>query len=200
MTYTVKEMFVTLQGEGVHSGRKALFIRFTGCNLWSGREADRATAVCQFCDTDFIGGKKYPDALALTEHAKSLMDSGFVVLTGGEPGLQVNAALIDELHARGFVVAIETNGTVALPSSIDWVCLSPKAGTVIAINKCDEIKIVYPQAVAPETYDGITASHRWVSPMDGPDLYANTVAAIAFCFANPDWRLNSQSHKQWGIA
>ena len=213
MSYAVKEMFLTLQGEGRQAGRRAVFMRFAGCNLWSGREADKATAQCTFCDTDFVGidgdgGGRYADAAALAEAAATLWAEGieveggqpFVVLTGGEPLLQVDRVLIDTLHARSFEVAVETNGTLPAPPGLDWICVSPKAGTEIAQRSGDELKLVWPQPGLD-----VRAMERWafrhflVSPMDGPDLHAAEAAAIAFVLANPRWRLSTQTHKAMGI-
>ncbi|HWK46405.1 MAG TPA: 7-carboxy-7-deazaguanine synthase [Stellaceae bacterium] len=210
MSYTVKEIFHTLQGEGANSGRAAVFCRFTGCNLWSGREADRATATCQFCDTDFVGtngpgGGRFVSAGALADRVAATWaaDHGprLVICTGGEPLLQLDAPLIEALHARDFEIAIETNGTIAPPAGIDWICVSPKAGTELAIHAGDELKLVYPQAgLDPASLEGLAFRHRFIQPMDGPEQAANTRAAIAFCLANPAWRLGLQSHKLIGIA
>ena len=206
--YAVKEIFYTLQGEGAHAGRAAVFCRFAGCNLWSGREQDRATADCQFCDTDFVGvdgegGGKFATADALADAcAKVAGDAGatFIVLTGGEPMLQVDDALIDALHARGFTIAIETNGTLPVPRAIDWICVSPKAGTDLQQRSGDELKLVFPQAdLDPETVTGLAFTHRYLQPMDGPDAKANTDRAIAYCKAHPGWRLSLQTHKLLGI-
>ena len=207
MSYTVKELFLTAQGEGVNIGRTAVFIRFTGCNLWSGREADRASAVCRFCDTDFIGGTRFPTAATLADAALALWpapcppgDPRFAVLTGGEPLLQVDAALIEALRARGFTLAVETNGTQAMPAPLDWVCVSPKAGAPLVLAQADELKLVHPQDGAePERFVDFPATHRWLSPMDGPDLRENTRRAAAYCLAHPAWRLAIQAHKTWGI-
>ncbi len=204
MAYTVHEMFLTAQGEGANLGRVAVFIRFAGCNLWSGREEDRATAVCRFCDTEFRGGERYADAQALAKAALALWPQGggnrMAVLTGGEPLLQVDAALLDALHACGFWVAVETNGTVPLPCPIDFVCVSPKAGTVLVLTAADELKLVFPQTGAPpEKFAGFAAKQFWLSPMDGPEVAANTAQAAAYCLANPFWRLNIQAHKSWGL-
>lgn len=209
MAYSVKEIFYTLQGEGRNAGRAAVFCRFAGCNLWSGREQDRAEAVCTFCDTDFvgtngIGGGKFRDADALA----TAVDSGWggaggpkmVVLTGGEPLLQVDTALVEALHARSFEVAVETNGTVAPPSGIDWLCVSPKAEAPLAVSGGDELKLVYPQADAmPERFMGLAFDHFLLQPMDGPALAENTATAIAYCMAHPQWRLSVQTHKVVGI-
>ncbi|MDP1640032.1 MAG: 7-carboxy-7-deazaguanine synthase [Hyphomicrobium sp.] len=206
--YAVKEIFYTLQGEGANAGRAAVFCRFAGCNLWSGREQDRVAADCQFCDTDFVGtdgegGGKFATADELAGAcAKVAGDAGatFIVLTGGEPMLQVDAALIDALHARGFAIAIETNGTLPVPRAIDWICVSPKAGTDLKQRSGDELKLVYPQAdLDPETVAGLAFSHRYLQPMDGRDAKANTDRAIAYCKAHPGWRLSVQTHKLLGI-
>lgn len=206
--YAVKEIFYTLQGEGANAGRAAVFCRFAGCNLWSGREEDRAGADCRFCDTDFVGvdgegGGKFATADALADAcAKVAGEAGatFVVLTGGEPMLQVDAPLIDALHARGFTIAVETNGTLPVPRAIDWICVSPKAGTDLKQRSGDELKLVYPQAhLDPETVEGLAFTHRYLQPMDGPDAKANTDRAIAYCKAHPGWRLSVQTHKLLGI-
>jgi 7-carboxy-7-deazaguanine synthase len=207
--YQVKEIFYTLQGEGANAGTPAVFCRFAGCNLWSGREQDRATAKCRFCDTDFVGvdgvggGQfKTADDLARACRAACTARAGpaMVVLTGGEPMLQVDDDLIDALHARGFSIAIETNGTLAVPDGIDWVCVSPKAGQPLVQISGDELKLVYPQAGAdPALYAALDFEHRFLQPMDGPDRASNTAAAIAYCKANPPWRLSVQTHKVLGI-
>jgi 7-carboxy-7-deazaguanine synthase len=206
--YAVKEIFYTLQGEGTHTGRPAVFCRFAGCNLWSGREQDRAKADCQFCDTDFVGvdgegGGKFTSADDLAGACALVAGPSaarFVVLTGGEPMLQVDEALIDALHARGFEIAIETNGTVPVPRAIDWICVSPKAGTDLKQRSGDELKLVYPQAeLDPETVAGLAFTHRYLQPMDGPDAKANTERAVAYCKAHPGWRLSLQTHKLLGI-
>jgi len=204
MAYSVHEMFLTVQGEGSNLGRVAVFIRFAGCNLWSGREEDRANAICTFCDTEFRGGERYDDAQALVQAAVALWPAEganrLVVLTGGEPLLQVDAALLDSLHAAGFEIALETNGTLPLPGLIDFVCVSPKANTTLALSVADELKLVYPQADAPpERFTAFQAAQFWLSPMDGPDLASNIAAAAAYCRANPFWRLNIQAHKFWGV-
>ena len=207
MSYAVKEIFLTLQGEGVQCGRRAVFCRFSGCNLWTGRERHRATAVCRFCDTDFVGtdgtdGGRYADADALADRIETLWDgpwSGrFVVLTGGEPLLQVDAVLLDGLHARGFTVAVETNGTVAAPPGIDWLCVSPKAGGVVVQRSGDELKLVWPQAdVDLDELESWAFTHRLIQPMDGPP---DTLAlATALVMARPAWRLSLQTHKLLGI-
>ncbi len=201
MPYTVREIFHTLQGEGVQAGRPAVFLRFAGCNLWSGREADRATAACRFCDTDFVGGDRFAEAEVLADAVLAAGgDTRYVVVTGGEPGLQLDTALIRALHARGFQIAIETNGTVDLPAGIDWVCVSPKAGTRLKVTGGDELKLVFPQAgAAPEDFEHLDFAHFLLQPMDGPDREANTRAAIARCLTRPRWRLSLQTHKLLGI-
>jgi 7-carboxy-7-deazaguanine synthase (Cx14CxxC type) len=209
MSYAVKEIFYTLQGEGRNAGRAAVFCRFAGCNLWSGREQDRAEAACTFCDTDFVGldgtgGGRFADAEALAAAIAAAWDGGggpkLAVLTGGEPLLQVDAALVAALHGHGFEVAVETNGTLPPPQGIDWICVSPKAGTELAITAGDELKLVYPQAGAePERFDGLPFRHFLLQPMDGPDVARNTEAAVAYCLAHPEWRLSLQTHKQLGI-
>jgi 7-carboxy-7-deazaguanine synthase (Cx14CxxC type) len=208
MTYSVKELFRTLQGEGANAGMPAVFCRFAGCNLWSGREADRTAARCTFCDTDFVGtdgpgGGKY-DASALAEAAAALWPQGadnrFIVLTGGEPLLQVDTVLIDALHAKDFRIAVESNGTVTPPRGIDWLCISPKGDTELNILSGDELKLVYPQEKAPpERFNGLSFRHFFLQPMDGPALMENTRAAIAYCLAHPQWRLSVQTHKILGI-
>ena len=210
MTYAVKEIFYTLQGEGALTGRPAVFCRFAGCNLWSGREADRAAAVCTFCDTDFVGmdgteGGRYRDAAALAERIAALWPPAgrgdrFVVCTGGEPLLQLDAPLIEALHARGFAVAIETNGTILPPPGIDWVCVSPKAGAPLVVTSGDELKIVVPQpGLDPLAFAGLDFGRFSVQPMDGPDRARNTEWAIAFCLRHPQWQLSLQTHKITGI-
>lgn len=205
MSYAVKEIFYTLQGEGAETGRAAIFCRFTGCNLWSGREADRATAQCRFCDTDFVGtdgsdGGRYPDAAALAARIASLWPAGqpgrFVVCTGGEPLLQLDPPLIDALHAQNFLIAIETNGTMLPPAGIDWVCVSPKVGTQLVVGRGDELKIVVPQpGLDPLDFAGLDFRRFSVQPMDGPERGRNTAMAIEFCAAHPQWRLSLQTHK-----
>lgn len=210
MTYSVKEIFYTLQGEGRNAGRVAVFCRFAGCNLWSGREADRQTATCRFCDTDFVGtdgtlGGRYTtaDALAATiattwPHASH--QRRLVVLTGGEPLLQVDAALVQALHQAGFEIAVETNGTIAPPDGIDWLCVSPKADAPLAITAGNELKLVFPQMdVPPEQFESLNFDHFLLQPMDGPEQAANTKAAIAYCMAHPRWSLSLQTHKTLGI-
>ena len=210
MTYQVKEIFYTLQGEGANAGRPAVFCRFAGCNLWSGREVDRASAVCRFCDTDFVGtdgpgGGKFGDAEALAdaverEWPRSTRAHRFVVCTGGEPLLQLDAAAVDALHRRGFRVAIETNGTLAPPQGIDWVCVSPKAAVALALESGDELKLVFPQPEAPpERFEALDFEHFFLQPMDGPARDANTREAIDYCLRHPRWRLSLQSHKIIGI-
>ena len=206
--YAVKEMFYTLQGEGTHTGRAAVFCRFAGCNLWSGREQDRAKADCQFCDTDFVGvdgegGGKFTTANDIADACAQVAGPSvarFIVLTGGEPMLQVDEALIDALHARGFEIAIETNGTLPVPRAIDWICVSPKAGTDLKQRSGDELKLVYPQAgFEPEAVAELAFTYRYLQPMDGPDVKANTERAVAYCKAHPGWRLSLQTHKLLGI-
>jgi 7-carboxy-7-deazaguanine synthase len=208
MSYAVKEIFYTLQGEGRNAGRAAVFCRFAGCNLWTGREADRAEAVCTFCDTDFVGmdgpgGGRFADADALGEAVASAWQGNggdrLVVLTGGEPLLQVDAALIDALHARGFEIAVETNGTIDPPSGIDWLCVSPKA-LPLAVTRGHELKLVYPNPrVEPEQVEHLDFEHLLLQPLDGPDARANTAATVAYCLSHPRWRLSLQTHKQLGI-
>ncbi|WP_424629533.1 7-carboxy-7-deazaguanine synthase [Bradyrhizobium sp. SYSU BS000235] len=208
MSYAVKEIFLTLQGEGAHAGRTAVFCRFSGCNLWTGREEDRAGATCQFCDTDFVGmdgtlGGRYPsaDALADTIAAQWAGSSDrYAVLTGGEPLLQIDTALIDALHAREFLIAVETNGTVEPPPGLDWICVSPKAGAELVIRKGHELKLVYPQAGAPpENFAGLAFERFSLQPMDGPDIAQSTESAVAYCLRHPQWRLSVQTHKALGI-
>ncbi len=209
MTYSVKEIFYTLQGEGFHAGRPAVFCRFSGCNLWTGREEDRATAVCTFCDTDFVGvgpdGGKFATAEALADAVAARWPAGaggtpFVVCTGGEPLLQLDAPAIAALHARGFEVAVETNGTQPIPEGLDWVCVSPKAGAAMAVTGGDELKLVFPQDVAPpERFAGLPFRHFFLQPMDGPAVEAATTGAVAYCLAHPQWRLSFQTHKALGI-
>jgi 7-carboxy-7-deazaguanine synthase len=211
MTYAVKEIFYTLQGEGANAGRPAVFCRFAGCNLWTGREEDRAEAVCRFCDTEFVGtdgpgGGKFssPDALAAAVGAEwpagDPAARRFVVCTGGEPLLQLDLPLIRALHAGGFDVAVETNGTVDPPPELDWVCVSPKAEAPLRVRSGDELKLVYPQEGAePERYAALGFRHFFLQPMDGPAREANTRAALAYCLAHPRWRLSLQTHKLLGI-
>jgi 7-carboxy-7-deazaguanine synthase (Cx14CxxC type) len=209
--YSVKEIFFTLQGEGMHAGRPAVFCRFAGCNLWSGREDDRATAVCRFCDTDFFGigpdGGRFatPGELARSVEAAwpaALEGAGtrYVVCTGGEPLLQLDEAAIDALHARGFTVAVETNGTIAAPRGIDWICVSPKAGAPLEVAGGDELKLVFPQPGAePERFTHLAFRHFLLQPMDGPERAANTQAAVDYCLEHPRWRLSLQTHKLLGL-
>jgi 7-carboxy-7-deazaguanine synthase (Cx14CxxC type) len=208
--YTVKEIFFTLQGEGANTGRAAVFCRFTGCNLWSGRESDRDHAVCKFCDTDFVGvgpdGGRFPEPAALADAVAAKWPSDdrkgprFVVCTGGEPLLQLDEPLIDAFHARGFTVAVETNGTQSAPRGIDWICVSPKAGAHLVLNKGNELKLVYPQrGASPEMFDSLDFEEWFLQPMDGPDREANTRAALEYCLAHPRWRLSLQTHKALGI-
>jgi 7-carboxy-7-deazaguanine synthase (Cx14CxxC type) len=210
MSYAVKEIFYTLQGEGLNAGRPAIFCRFAGCNLWSGEEKDRATAVCRFCDTEFVGvdgenGGKFADAAALCRaiavHAPPPpAPRPMIVLTGGEPALQVDQALVDALHRGGFTVAIETNGTVPLQAAPDWVCVSPKAATELAVRGGDELKLVYRQAEAlPERFEALAFRHFLLQPMDGPDRERFTAEAVEYCKAHPQWRLSLQTHKILGI-
>ncbi len=211
MSYAVKEIFYTLQGEGAQAGRAAVFCRFAGCNLWTGREADRATAVCKFCDTEFVGtdgagGGKFEaaeDLAAAIEQkwpAGSLLGKRFVVCTGGEPLLQLDAPLIAALHARGFEVAVETNGTIAAPEALNWICVSPKAGSVRVQRSGDELKLVFPQAgIDPAEFELLSFRHFFLQPMDGPDRAANTELALRYCLDHPQWRLSLQTHKFLGI-
>ncbi|MEQ1716684.1 MAG: 7-carboxy-7-deazaguanine synthase [Hyphomicrobium sp.] len=207
--YQVKEIFYTLQGEGANAGTPAVFCRFAGCNLWTGREEDRARAVCQFCDTDFIGtdgagGGQFETGEALAAACVAALDGatapGLLVMTGGEPMLQVDQALLDALHDAGFAVAIETNGTLPVLDDIDWVCVSPKAGAELKQTRGDELKLVFPQPnLLPDAVRDLDFDHYFVQPMDGPAQAANTQAAIAFCKSNPPWRLSVQTHKVLGI-
>ena len=209
MSYAVKEIFLTLQGEGAHAGRAAVFCRFAGCNLWSGREQDRAGATCKFCDTDFVGtdgtlGARYASADDLADAIASQWagEHGYryVVLTGGEPLLQVDADLIDALHARGFSIGLETNGTIEPPDGVDWICVSPKAGAELLIRRGDELKLVYPQAGAmPAAFADLAFERFSLQPMDGPDVAANTERAVNYCIRHPQWRLSLQTHKTLGI-
>lgn len=209
MSYTVKEIFKSLQGEGGQSGRAAVFCRFAGCNLWSGREADRDQAVCRFCDTDFVGtdgagGGKFTDAAelaaALARCWGADRDGRLVVMTGGEPLLQLDAALIAAVHGAGFAVAVETNGTLAAPAGIDWLCVSPKAGAPLAQRRGTELKLVYPQdGVDPEDFAALDFTHLWLQPMDGPQRAENTARAVAYCLDHPQWRVSLQTHKYMGI-
>ena len=210
MTYSVKEMFYTLQGEGANAGQPAVFCRFAGCNLWSGREEDRSSAICQFCDTDFVGtdgthGGKFDNPQSLAAAIASFWPASdtqhrFVVLTGGEPLLQVDQALVDALHALHFTIAVETNGTVLPPKGIDWLCMSPKAGSQRVVETGQELKLVFPQVGAePALYESLNFENFYLQPMDGPHAAANTAAAVAYCQAQPRWRLSVQTHKLIGI-
>lgn len=207
MSYAVKEIFYTLQGEGAQAGRAAVFCRFAGCNLWSGREVDRATAICRFCDTEFVGvdgdgGGKFDTAPALAAAVEqkwagdTRQGRRFVVCTGGEPLLQLDSNLVDALHADGFEIAVETNGTIAAPVGLDWVCVSPKAGAEFVQRSGDELKLVYPQAgFDPSEFVSFDFRHFFLSPMDGPSRIANTELAVAYCMEHPQWRLSLQTHK-----
>ncbi len=212
MSYSVKEIFYTLQGEGAQTGRAAVFCRFAGCNLWSGREQDRATAACTFCDTDFRGtdgpgGGTFATAERLAERISATWPAGadgaarpLVVCTGGEPLLQLDAPLIAALHARGFTIAVETNGTLPAPAGIDWICVSPKGSAPLRLTSGHELKLVYPQPEAPpERFAGLAFEHRFLQPMDGPLLTENTRSAVAYCLEHPAWRLSLQTHKWLGI-
>jgi 7-carboxy-7-deazaguanine synthase len=207
--YAVKEIFLTLQGEGAQAGRAAVFCRFAGCNLWSGREDDRATATCRFCDTDFTGtdgpgGGTFASAQALAEAiAKTWgpeLRGRFAVFTGGEPLLQADEPLLEALHEQGFEIAVETNGTLLPPKGLDWLCVSPKAGAPFVLTSGDELKLVFPQdGMMPEAIGDLAFKHFWLQPMDGPQIAAHTQAAIAYCLAHPRWRLSLQTHKFIGI-
>ncbi len=211
MSYAVKEIFYTLQGEGAQTGRAAVFCRFAGCNLWSGHEQDRAGAVCKFCDTEFVGvegpdGGRFDSAEELAARIDETWQAGpsagkkFVVCTGGEPLLQLDRPMIDALHARGFEIAVETNGTIAAPDGIDWLCVSPKAAAVLIQTTGDELKLVFPQAGAPpESYAGLVFRHFFLQPMDGPLRQTNTEQALRYCLDHPAWRLSLQTHKYLGI-
>lgn len=213
MSYSIKEIFYTLQGEGANTGRAAVFCRFTGCNLWTGQEQNRANAICRFCDTDFvgtdgIGGGKYISSESLADAVRqrwqgTFADSSsrpFVVCTGGEPLLQLDRMLVDSFHNAGFEIAIETNGTVLPPEHIDWVCVSPKAGVELIIRSGNELKFVYPQSgITPEDFEGLNFAHFFLQPMDGPNRLRNTKLAIEYCLDNPKWRLSLQTHKIVGI-
>jgi len=211
MSYAVKEIFYTLQGEGAQSGRPAVFCRFAGCNLWSGREEDRAAAICKFCDTDFFGvdgsgGGKFESAATLARAVAEAWPSGsgggkrFVVCTGGEPLLQLDPALIEALHAQGFEIAVETNGTIAAPEGLDWICMSPKAGAELVQHSGDELKLVYPQEGAdPVKFEGLDFRNFFLQPMDGPKQRQNTELALRYCLEHPQWRLSVQTHKVVGI-
>lgn len=207
--YSVKERFLTRQGEGAHTGRLAVFLRFSGCNLWSGLERDRSAAICRFCDTDFVGtggagGGKFDGADALAAHCAAAWPQGarnaYLVATGGEPLLQIDAPAIRALQARGFTVAVETNGTIVAPPGLDWICVSPKADARLAQLYGNELKLVFPQeGVDPARYAGLAFQHFFLQPMDGPDRAANTLAAARYCAENPRWRLSVQTHKLLGI-
>lgn len=209
MTYSIKEIFYTLQGEGAHAGRPAVFCRFSGCNLWTGRESDRASAVCQFCDTDFVGtdgerGGKFTTPEALAQEIDSLWPQGhghkYVVFTGGEPLLQLDAPLIDAMHAAGFTIAIETNGTIEVPAGVDWICVSPKMGSQLVVTKGNEIKVVIPQRDQElAAYEGLDFEHFFLQPMDGPLATFNTELAVETCKRNPKWNLSLQTHKLLNI-
>jgi 7-carboxy-7-deazaguanine synthase (Cx14CxxC type) len=210
MTYTVKEIYYTLQGEGAQTGRPAVFCRFAGCNLWTGREADRADAICRFCDTEFVGtdgpgGGKFASAAALARAVRAAWSVSapgrpLVVCTGGEPLLQLNAALVEALHGEGFEVAVETNGTQEAPAGLDWICVSPKAGAPLNLRHGHELKLVYPQGGAePERYTGLEFQHFFLQPMDGPERERNTRLAIDYCLTHPRWRLSLQTHKLLGL-
>ena len=206
MTYSVKEIFYTLQGEGAHAGRPAVFCRFSGCNLWTGRESDRSSAICQFCDTDFVGtdgvgGGKFPTSALLASEIDSLWPiahpaNKYVVFTGGEPLLQLDVALIVAMHSLGFTVAVETNGTIAVPMGVDWVCVSPKVGSRLVVERGNEIKVVVPQTNQDlSDYEGLEFANFFVQPMDGPLAEFNTRLAIETCKRNPKWKLSLQTHK-----
>ena len=208
VTYSVKELFYTLQGEGARAGRPAVFCRFTGCNLWTGREADRARAVCRFCDTDFVGtdgpgGGRFEDAKALAEAVAAAWPGGgapYVVFTGGEPLLQLDVALTAALHERGFEIAIETNGTLEIPSGVDWVCVSPKSDAPLAVAGGDELKLVFPQVgVDPARFEGLGFARFYLQPLDSPGRAEHTRRAVAYCLAHPRWSLSLQTHKLVGI-
>ena len=209
MTYAVKEIFYTLQGEGAQAGRAAVFCRFAGCNLWNGREDGRADAVCRFCDTEFVGvdgegGGKFEDAGRLADAIAATWrgerGAPFIVFTGGEPLLQLDRALLEAVHARGFTCAVETNGTRPAPPDVDWICVSPKAGAPLELTRGDELKLVFPQpGIDPADMEALAFDHFWLQPMDGADRVANTRAAVAYCLAHPRWRLSVQTHKFIGI-
>jgi 7-carboxy-7-deazaguanine synthase len=209
VTYSVKEIFYTLQGEGAHAGRASVFCRFAGCNLWTGREQDRANAICAFCDTDFVGtdgegGGKFETADALADAIAATWrgehGAPYIVFTGGEPLLQLDDALLDAIHARGFTCAIETNGTRTPPANVDWICVSPKAGAPLELTWGDELKLVFPQVgLDPAAMETLAFDHFWLQPMDGLARVANTQAAVAYCLAHPRWRLSVQTHKVIGI-
>ncbi len=210
MTYSAKEVFLTVQGEGGQAGRPAVFLRFAGCNLWSGLERDRATAICSFCDTDFVGvngdgGGKFKTADLMANYVAGMWrgregDPKLVVCTGGEPLMQLDTPLIDALHARGFEIAIESNGTLTAPDGIDWICISPKAAAPMVQTSGQELKLVFPQPLAmPARFEHLDFERFWLQPMDGPDQVANTAAAIEYCLTHPQWRLSVQTHKYIGV-
>ena len=210
MSYAVKELFYTLQGEGAQTGRAAVFCRFAGCNLWTGREEDRAGAVCSFCDTDFAGtdgpgGGAFATADALADAVLAAWPAAgggtpYVVCTGGEPLLQLDAPLVEALHRRGITVAVESNGTHLPPAGVDWMCVSPKAAAPVVLTAGDELKLVYPQPLAmPERFEGLAFDHFYLQPMDGPHREANTEAALRYCLAHPRWKMSLQTHKLLGI-
>lgn len=210
MTYMVKESFLTIQGEGRHAGRVAVFCRFSGCNLWSGRDADRSSAVCRFCDTDFVGtdgdgGGKFSSADELAQHVRRMwpitaVGAPYVVCTGGEPLLQLDQALVDAFHACGLEVAVETNGTQDPPTGLDWVCVSPKATAPLKLRRGNELKLVFPQSdVLPEHCVELDFEHFYLQPMDGPKVAENTRLAVEFCLRNPKWKLSLQTHKMIGV-
>jgi 7-carboxy-7-deazaguanine synthase (Cx14CxxC type) len=210
MTYSAKEVFLTVQGEGGQAGRPAVFLRFAGCNLWSGREQDRATAVCSFCDTDFVGtdgdgGGKFATADALADHVAALWrgrrgDPRLVVCTGGEPLLQLDPGLINALHTRQFDIAVETNGTLPVPEGVDWICVSPKADAPVVQTSGAELKLVFPQPAAmPDRFEHLDFERFWLQPMDGPLQSENTAAALEYCLTHPQWRLSVQTHKFIGV-
>jgi len=209
MAYRIKEIFRSLQGEGMNAGRPAVFLRFSGCNLWSGRAEDRPSIPCPFCDTDFVGtdgegGGKFASPDALADAVQAAWTGGpsdrLVVITGGEPLLQLDEALIEALHARGFSVAVESNGTQVPPPGIDWLCVSPKSNAPVVARSGQELKLVYPQAGAdPATFAGWDFERFYLQPMDGPDQAANTAAAVAYCLSHPQWRLSVQTHKYLGL-
>lgn len=212
MSYAVKEIYFTLQGEGAHSGRPAVFMRMSGCNLWNGREEDRKTAICTFCDTDFvgtdgIGGARFADAEALAKAARKCWDNKttsarpYVVCTGGEPLLQLDDALIGALHKQGFEIGVETNGTLKAPGGIDWICVSPKGGAKLEQISGDELKLVYPQAgLTPQDFESLDFAHFFLQPMDGPVRAHNTRAALSYCLEHPRWKLSVQAHKLVNMA
>jgi len=210
MSYAVKEIFYTLQGEGANTGRPAVFCRFAGCNLWSGREQERADATCRFCDTDFVGtdgpgGGRFASAeelasAVLAAWPRDNANRPFVVCTGGEPLLQLDEPLVDALHRTGFEIAVETNGTQEVPAGVDWVCVSPKADATLVVHRGDELKLVFPQSgVEPSRFESLEFTHFYLQPMDGPERQANTAAALSYCLAHPRWRLSLQTHKLLGI-